>query len=160
MPTIIDANLVVDSSSFAIVVARWNDFFADKLVSGAIDALVRHGADPDRITVVKCPGAFEVPMVCDKVARTGRFDGIIGLGVLIRGSTPHFDYISAEATKGIANVSLDRQIPISFGVLTVDTLEQAIERSGSKAGNKGEEAALAAVEMVNLYKQLDGLGQS
>lgn len=157
MPHQIDANLIAQSSRFAIVVARWNDFFADKLVAGAIDALVRHGASDDDITVIKCPGSFEIPMVCDKVAQSGKFDAVIALGVLIRGATPHFDYISAEATKGIANVSLATGVPISFGVLTCDTLEQTIERSGSKAGNKGGEAALAAIEMVNLYHQIQAL---
>lgn len=142
---------------FGIVASRWNGFFADRLVEGAIDALVRHGASRDDISVVKCPGSFEVPMVTKKLAETKKFDAIISLGVLIRGATPHFDHISAEATKGIAAVSMDSGIPVAFGVLTCDSLEQAIERSGSKAGNKGVEAAMAAIEMVSLYDAIEGL---
>lgn len=142
---------------FGIVASRWNGFFADRLVEGAIDALVRHGASRDDISVVKCPGSFEVPMVTKKLAETKKFDAIISLGVLIRGATPHFDHISAEATKGIASVSMDSGIPVAFGVLTCDSLEQAIERSGSKAGNKGVEAAMAAIEMVSLYDAIEGL---
>jgi 6,7-dimethyl-8-ribityllumazine synthase len=142
---------------FGIVASRWNGFFADRLVEGAIDALVRHGASREDISVVKCPGSFEVPMVTKKLAETKKFDAIISLGVLIRGATPHFDHISAEATKGIASVSMDSGIPVAFGVLTCDSLEQAIERSGSKAGNKGVEAAMAAIEMVSLYDAIEGL---
>lgn len=142
---------------FGIVASRWNGFFADRLVEGAIDALIRHGASRDDISVVKCPGSFEVPMVTKKLAETKKFDAIISLGVLIRGATPHFDHISAEATKGIASVSMDSGIPVAFGVLTCDSLEQAIERSGSKAGNKGVEAAMAAIEMVSLYDAIEGL---
>ena len=142
---------------FGIVASRWNGFFADRLVEGAIDALVRHGASRDDISVVKCPGSFEVPMVTKKLAETKKFDAIISLGVLIRGATPHFDHISAEATKGIASVSMDSGIPVAFGVLTCDSLEQAIERSGSKAGNKGVEAAMAAIEMASLYDAIEGL---
>ena len=151
MSKVVEANLIAQGKRYAIVVARWNHFFGDQLVAGATDALVRHGASADEITIFKCPGCFELPMVADRIARKGGFDGIICLGVLIRGSTPHFDYIAAEATKGIASVSLEHGVPVSYGVLTCDTLDQAIERSGSKAGNKGAEAALAAVEMVNLF---------
>lgn len=154
MPKVIEANLIAQGKRFAIVSARWNNFFGDQLVAGAIDALVRHGADEEEIAVIKCPGCFELPMVADKVARKGGYDGIICLGVLIRGATPHFDYISAEATKGIAAVSLEHGVPVSYGVLTCDTLDQAVERSGSKAGNKGAEAALAAVEMANLFDKI------
>lgn len=143
-----------DGKRFGIVAARWNNFFADRLVEGAVDALIRHGAKATDITVAKCPGAFEIPMVANKMAKSGRYDGIICLGVLIRGSTPHFDYISAEATKGVAAVGMGHDVPVSYGIITVDSLEQAIERSGSKAGNKGAEAAMAAVEMVNLYEAL------
>ena len=155
MPKIVEATLIAQGKRFAIVTARWNNFFGEQLVAGALDALVRHGAHEQDITLFKCPGCFELPMVADRVARRGHYDAIICLGVLIRGATPHFDYIAAEATKGIAQVSLERGLPISYGVLTCDTLEQAIERSGSKAGNKGAEAALAAVEMANLFAQIE-----
>lgn len=146
-----------DGKRFGIVASRWNGFFADRLVEGAIDALVRHGAAREDIVVAKCPGCFEVPMVSKKLVESGKFDAVIGLGVLVRGATPHFDYISSEATKGIATVSMDSGVPVSFGILTCDSLEQAIERSGSKAGNKGAEAAMAAIEMVSLYDSLEGL---
>lgn len=144
-----------DGKRFGIVASRWNSFFADRLVEGAIDALVRHGAKSEDISVAKCPGAFEIPLVAARMAKSKKYDAIICLGVLIRGSTPHFDYISAEATKGVAAVGMDEGIPVSYGIITVDSLEQAIERSGSKAGNKGAEAAMAAVEMASLYEALD-----
>lgn len=147
--------LTASGKRFGIVASRWNSFFADRLVEGAIDALVRHGADADDIAVAKCPGAFEIPMVARRLSLTGRYDAIICLGVLIRGSTPHFDYIAAEATKGIGLLGLNGDIPLSYGVITVDTLDQAVERSGSKAGNKGEEAAMAAIEMVSLFDAID-----
>ena len=147
--------LTASGKRFGIVASRWNSFFADRLVEGAIDALVRHGADADDIAVAKCPGAFEIPMVARRLSLTGRYDAIICLGVLIRGSTPHFDYIAAEATKGIGLLGLNGDVPLSYGVITVDTLDQAVERSGSKAGNKGEEAAMAAIEMVNLFDAID-----
>ena len=152
---IVEGVFRADGVRFGIVAARWNNFFADRLVEGAIDALVRHGAASEQITVAKCPGAFEIPLVAKKMASSGKYDAIICLGVLIRGSTPHFDYISAEATKGVAAVGMDHTIPVSFGIITVDSLEQAIERSGSKAGNKGAEAAMAAIEMASLYGALD-----
>ena len=147
--------LTASGKRFGIVASRWNSFFADRLVEGAIDVLVRHGADADDIAVAKCPGAFEIPMVARRLSLTGRYDAIICLGVLIRGSTPHFDYIAAEATKGIGLLGLNGDVPLSYGVITVDTLDQAVERSGSKAGNKGEEAAMAAIEMVNLFDAID-----
>ncbi len=144
-----------DGKRFGIVASRWNSFFADRLVEGAVDALVRHGAKAADISVAKCPGAFEIPLVAARMAKSKKYDAIICLGVLIRGSTPHFDYISAEATKGVAAVGMDQGIPVSYGIITVESLEQAIERSGSKAGNKGAEAAMAAIEMASLYEALD-----
>lgn len=135
----------------AIVASRFNDFITNNLIEGAIDVLTRHNVNEDNITIVKVPGAFEIPLTCKKITKTGKYDAIIALGAVIRGSTPHFDYVSAEVSKGIANVSLDSGIPIIFGVLTTDTIEQAIERAGTKAGNKGAESALSAIEMVNLF---------
>lgn len=138
---------------FALVVSRFNDFIGQKLVDGAVDCILRHGGRQEDITIYRCPGAFELPMVSKKVAISGTADAVIALGVIIRGSTPHFDVIAAEATKGIAQVSLDTMVPVSFGVLTTENLEQAIERAGTKAGNKGFDAAMTAMEMVNLYRQ-------
>ncbi|MBM3422047.1 MAG: 6,7-dimethyl-8-ribityllumazine synthase [Chlorobi bacterium] len=138
---------------FALVVSRFNDFIGQKLVDGAVDCILRHGGRQEDITIYRCPGAFELPMVSKKVATSGSADAVIALGVIIRGSTPHFDVIAAEATKGIAQVSLDTMVPVSFGVLTTENLEQAIERAGTKAGNKGFDAAMTAMEMVNLYRQ-------
>ncbi|AWV89099.1 6,7-dimethyl-8-ribityllumazine synthase [Bradymonas sediminis] len=155
MPNIVEGNLVAVGKRFAIVAARWNDIFSDKLVSGACDALVRHGVDDDDITIFRCPGCFELPQVAARAAESGKYDAIICLGVLIRGGTPHFDYIASQATRGIGTVAQDYPIPVSYGVLTCDNLEQAIERSGSKAGNKGVEAALAALEMANLFEQME-----
>jgi 6,7-dimethyl-8-ribityllumazine synthase len=139
---------------FALVVSRFNDFIGQKLVEGAVDCIVRHGGSPEHITVIRCPGAFELPAAAKKAAVSGNYDAVITLGVIIRGSTPHFDVIAAEATKGIAQVGMETMIPVSFGVLTTENIEQAIERAGTKAGNKGFDAALAAIEMVNLYRQL------
>jgi 6,7-dimethyl-8-ribityllumazine synthase len=155
MPNYIEGNLVAEGKRFAIVAARWNDIFSEKLVGGAVDTLVRHGVLDEDITVYRCPGSFELPQVAARVAEGGEFDAIICLGVLIRGSTPHFDYIASEATKGIGGVAQDYALPVAFGVITCDTLEQAIERSGSKAGNKGVEAALAAIEMANLFAEME-----
>jgi len=138
----------------ALVASRFNDFIVSRLISGAEDALVRHGASVDDITVVRVPGAFEISQTVAQVARSGKFDVVIALGAVIRGSTPHFDYIAAEVAKGVAQTALAASIPVSFGVLTTDTLEQAIERAGSKAGNKGAEAAMAAVEMANLFRKM------
>lgn len=139
---------------FAIVAARFNDFVVDKLVGGAVDYLVRHGAQRENLTLVRVPGAFEIPLTAKKLAQKGGFDGIICLGAIIRGSTPHFDFVAAECTKGMAHVSLDHNVPVGFGVLTCDSIEQAIERSGSKAGNKGVEAAAAVLELVRVLEQI------
>lgn len=150
----IEGALGAQDTRFALVVARFNDFIGQKLVDGAIDCILRHGGSEEDIAIYRCPGAFELPMVAKKVAITGRYDAIVALGAIIRGSTPHFDVIAAEATKGIAQVSLDTGVPIAFGVLTTENLEQAIERAGTKAGNKGFDAAMTAIEMVNLYRQI------
>jgi 6,7-dimethyl-8-ribityllumazine synthase len=154
MPTIIEANLVDQGGRYALVVARFNDFITARLLDGALDTLNRHGADTDAATVVWVPGAVEIPLVCQKLARTGKFDAIIALGCVIRGGTPHFEYVSGEVSKGMGAVSLDTGVPISFGVLTVNTIEQAIERAGTKMGNKGAEAALSAIEMVGVLKAI------
>ena len=150
----IEGSLNASGLKFALVVSRFNDFIGQKLVEGAIDCIVRHGGSADEITVIRGPGAFELPSVTRKAMLSGKYDAIVTLGVIIRGSTPHFDVIAAEATKGIAQVGMEAAIPVSFGVLTTENLEQAIERAGTKAGNKGFDAALAAIEMANLYKQL------
>lgn len=149
----IEGTLSASGIRFALVVSRFNDFIGQKLVEGALDCILRHGGSEENVTIYRCPGAFELPMVSKKVALSGSADGVIALGVIIRGSTPHFDVIAAEATKGIAQVSLDTMVPVSFGVLTTDNLEQAIERAGTKSGNKGFDAAMTAMEMVNLYRQ-------
>ena len=154
MPKIHEANLIAEGKKFALVVSRFNDFITEKLLSGALDALVRSGASSDDIEVVKVPGAFEIPLVAKRIAGTKRFDAIVCLGAVIRGSTPHFDYVSAEVSKGIAAVSMEADVPVIFGVITTDTIEQAIERAGTKAGNKGWSAAMAAVEMANLFDQI------
>ncbi len=137
---------------FGIVVGRFNSFISEKLLQGALDALSRHGVDLDQVTVAWVPGSFEIPLVAKKMAQSGRFDAIICLGAIIRGATPHFDYVAAEASKGIAQTMLDTQVPIAFGILTTDSIEQAVERAGTKAGNKGFDAALSALEMANLLK--------
>jgi len=154
MPELIEGNLTAKGFRFAIIVSRFNDFICSRLVDGAIDALGRHGAAEADICIVKVPGAFELPLVAKKVAKNGRYDAVICIGAVIRGATPHFDYIASEVAKGVASVGLDSDVPVTFGVLTTDNLEQAIERAGSKAGNKGYEAAMAAIEMVNLLSQL------
>ena len=141
--------------SYCIVVGRWNSFVVEHLLEGALDTLRRHGVSNDQITIVRAPGAFEIPLVCKKVAARGNTDAIIALGAVIRGGTPHFEYVAGECTKGIAMVSMEYGVPVSFGVLTVDTIEQAVERSGTKGGNKGEEAAMSALEMVSLLKKLN-----
>lgn len=156
MPTYIEGDFSAKGRRFAIVAARWNELFGEKLVAGAVDTLVRHGASDEAITVYRCPGSFELPQVATRIAATQEVDAIICLGVLIRGATPHFDYIAAEATKGIGAVAGEYDVPVAFGVITCDTLEQAMERSGSKAGNKGVEAAMAAIEMANLFEAMDG----
>ena len=154
MSKIIEGNLLAQGKRFALVVGRFNDFISEKLLSGALDALTRSGADANAIDIVKVPGAFEIPLAAKKLAKQ-KYDAIICLGAVIRGSTPHFDYVSAEVSKGIANVSLDAEIPVIFGVITTDTIEQAIERAGTKAGNKGWSAAIAAIEMANLMASIE-----
>ena len=142
------------AGKFAIVVGRWNSFVVESLLEGSLDALRRHGVSEGDITIIRAPGAFEIPLVCQKAAAGGQYDAIIALGAVIRGGTPHFEYVAGECTKGLAQVSMQYSVPVSFGVLTVDSIEQAIERAGTKAGNKGEEAAMSAIEMVNLLKQM------
>ena len=139
---------------YAIVVGRFNQFVVDSLVKGAVDALVRHGVDEDNITIVRVPGAFEIPLAAQAVAEKGNVDAIIALGAVIRGSTPHFDYVAGESASGLNKVQMDTGVPCSFGVLTVDTIEQAIERAGTKSGNKGAEASLVAIEMVSVLRQI------
>ena len=155
MTEAIEGNLDASGRRFAIVAARFNSMFADRLIEGATGALVRHGADEDAITVVRCPGSYELPQVDARVADVRNVDAVICLGVLIRGATPHFDYIASAASSGISTVGVDTGVPTAFGVITCDTVEQAAERSGSKAGNKGAEAAVAALEMVNLFDAID-----
>lgn len=150
-----EGNLIVQGAKFCIVASRFNSFIVEQLEAGAIDALVRHGAERSAIQIVRAPGAFELPMVVQRVAASKKFDAIIAIGAVIRGGTPHFEYVAGECVKGIAQVALQYDVPVSFGVLTVDTIEQAIERAGTKAGNKGAEAALSALEMVNLFKNLE-----
>ena len=150
MPKFHEAKLIAEGKRFALVVSRFNDFITEKLTGGAIDALLRSGAREEDIDIVKVPGAFEIPLIAKKLANAGRYHALICLGAVIRGATPHFDCISAEVSKGIAQVSLESEVPIIFGVITTDTIEQAIERAGTKAGNKGWSAAMAAVEMANL----------
>jgi len=155
MPKIVEGKLLAQGKKFSIVVSRFNDFITDKLLGGAMDALTRCGASEDDIEIVKVPGAFEIPLVAKKLAAKGTFHAVICLGAVIRGSTPHFDYVSAEVTKGVAMVSLEAEVPVIFGVLTTDTIEQAIERAGTKAGNKGWNAGVSAVEMTNLMDAID-----
>lgn len=149
-----EGDLVVKGSRFCIVTTRWNSFVVENLQEGAIDCLKRHGADESNIEVVYVPGAFEIPLAVKKLAASRSYDAIIALGAVIRGGTPHFDYVAGECVKGLSISMLEYEIPVSFGVLTVDTIEQAIERAGTKAGNKGEEAALSAIEMVNLLRNI------
>ena len=154
MPKILEGIISAEGFKFAIVVSRFNDFISSKLVEGAMDALNRHGVIEDNVTLVKVPGAFEIPIAAKKLTAVSGFDAIICLGAVIRGATPHFDYVASEVAKGIALVSLESNIPVTFGVLTTDNLEQAIERAGSKAGNKGWDAAMAAMEMASLFKTM------
>jgi len=149
-----EGNLDSGGLTFGIVLGRFNSFIGEKLLDGAIDAIKRHGGSEDSIKIIRVPGAFEIPLAAKKVAEKGNVDAIICLGAVIRGSTPHFDYVASEVSKGIATVSLDSGIPVSFGVITTDNLEQAIERAGSKAGNKGFDAAVSAIEMANLLKSI------
>lgn len=151
---IVEGTLVVQSAKFCLVATRFNGFLVESLIAGAVEALKRHGAVDDDITIVRIPGAFEMPLTLEKIAAKGEYDAIIALGAVVRGGTPHFDYVAGECVKGITQASLSHSIPVAFGVLTVDTIEQAIERAGTKAGNKGSEAAISAIEMVNLLRQL------
>ena len=150
----IEGKLDAKGLKTAIVASRFNDFVTTKLIEGAVDCLSRHGAGRNEITVIRVPGSFELPLAAKKAASSGKYDAVICVGALIRGQTPHFDYIASEVTKGIAQVSLDSGIPVTFGVITADTLEQAVDRAGAKAGNKGFEAALGAVEMADLLRQI------
>ncbi len=154
MPRELHGKLAVDGQRFAIVVSRFNEFITSKLLSGAIDALTRHGCDGDNITCVHVPGSFELPFVAQKLAASGSYDAVICLGCVIRGQTAHFEYVAGEAARGIARVGLETGVPTTFGVITAETLEQAIERAGSKAGNKGVDAAMSAIELVNLLTQM------
>jgi 6,7-dimethyl-8-ribityllumazine synthase len=154
MPRTMEGKISAEGFQFALIVSRFNDFISSKLMEGALDALKRHGAKDEQLTLVRVPGAFEIPLTARKLADSGRYDAVICLGAVIRGSTPHFDYVAAEVSKGIAMVALESKIPVTFGVLTTDNLEQAIERAGSKAGNKGWDAAMAAMEMANLFKDI------
>ncbi len=154
MPNYIDANLIAEGKKFALVVSRFNDFITERLVSGALDALVRCGAKDDDIDVVKVPGAFEIPLIAKKMANKKQYDAVVCLGAVIRGATRHFDYVSTEVSKGIAMVGMDSEVPVIFGIITTDTIEQAIERAGTKAGNKGYSAAITAVEMANLLENV------
>ena len=155
MPRVIEGEISARELRVAIIVSRFNDFVSQRLLDGALDALRRHGASDDQITVVRVPGSFEIPSMAKKLALDSRFDCVICLGAVIRGATPHFEYISSQVARGIASVALESQIPVAFGVITSDTLEQAIERAGAKSGNKGWDAAVSAMEMVNLFKALD-----
>lgn len=150
----INGQLNSSGKKFALVVSRFNEFITNKLVSGCIDMLVRHGAKEEEITAVWVPGAFEIPAVAKKLAESSKYDAVICLGCVIRGSTPHFDYVSAEVSKGVASAGISSKVPVVFGVLTTDSIEQAIERAGTKSGNKGSDAALTAIEMVSLYSQI------
>ncbi len=149
-----EGQLKVENFKFALLVSRFNSFITERLLEGAVDALKRHGAEDDRLEIVRAPGAFELPLVAQKLVQSKCYDAVIALGAVIRGSTPHFDYVSAEVSKGLAQVALASGIPVSFGVLTCDSIEQAVERAGTKAGNKGFDAAMSAIEMVSLLKAL------
>ena len=150
----IEGDLTVRDARFCLVVARFNSFITESLLAGAVDALKRHGAEEANLTVVRVPGAFEMPLALKRITAKGEYDAIVALGAVIRGGTPHFDYVAGECVKGMASVSLANNLPIAFGVLTVDSIEQAIERAGTKAGNKGAEAAMSTIEMVNLLREI------
>jgi len=153
-----EGNLVVKSERYAILVSRWNDLITSRLLEGSIDSIVRHGGSREQIDIIWAPGSYELPLVSQRLAKSGRYEAVIALACVIRGGTPHFDYVASEVTKGLANVSLNTGVPISFGVLTTNSIEQAIERAGTKMGNKGTEAALAAIEMVRLFDVLPAAG--
>ncbi len=159
MPTTLEGSLTAQGLSFAIVASRFNSLIVEQLVAGAVDAIVRSGGNADAITIVRCPGAWELPQVVRKVVDRGGVDAVIALGAVIRGATPHFDYVAGEAASGIARAAADSPIPVAFGVLTTDTIEQALERAGTKAGNKGFDAAMAAIELANLYRSLAAPGK-
>ncbi len=150
----IEGNFTQPVGRYALVVGRWNSFVVEHLLEGALDVLRRHGIADSQLTIIRAPGAFEIPLVCKKAAQSGKYDAIIALGAVIRGGTPHFEYVAGECVKGLSSVMMESGIPVAFGVLTVDTIEQAIERAGTKAGNKGEEAALSALEMVSLLDNI------
>ena len=152
MTKIYEGGLLAEGKKFALIVSRFNDFITEKLANGAVDALVRSGVESDDIDIVKVPGAFEIPLIAKKVAKTGRYNAVICIGAVIRGATSHFEYVSAEVSKGVAMVNLESEVPVIFGVVTTDTIEQAIERAGTKAGNKGWSAAISAIEMANLIE--------
>lgn len=156
MARIYEGHLVSEGLKFGVVVGRFNEFISSKLLGGALDAFKRHGAGEEDVEIAWVPGAFEIPLIAQKMAESGKYDAVITLGAVIRGSTPHFDYVCNEAAKGVAAIALKTGVPTIFGVLTVDSIEQAIERAGTKAGNKGYEAAASAIEMANLTKQLQG----
>jgi 6,7-dimethyl-8-ribityllumazine synthase len=149
-----EGNLIAQGLKFGIIVGRFNEFIGGKLLSGALDGLKRHGVSEEDIEIVLVPGAFEIPLIAKKMAKSNKYDGVICLGAVIKGSTPHFDYVASEVSKGIASVSLETEVPVIFGVLTTDTIEQAIERAGTKAGNKGYDAAITAIEMANILKEI------
>ena len=155
MPDIIEGKLNAEGKKFALIVSRFNDFITERLVSGALDALIRSGANDKDIKIIKVPGAFEIPLLAKKAALAKKYDAVVCLGAVIRGATPHFDYVGAEVSKGIAQVSMESEVPVIFGIVTTDTIEQAIERAGTKAGNKGWSAAMSAVEMANLIEAVD-----
>lgn len=155
MPNIIEGQLISKESNYAIIVSRFNEFINNKLLSGCLDCLYRHGVDENEIDILWVPGAFEIPLMAKKVAKMEKYQAVICLGTVIRGATPHFDFVSAEVSKGVASVGLEYDKPVIFGVLTTDSIEQAIERAGTKVGNKGWDAALSAIEMVNLCKKLN-----
>jgi len=154
MGRVIEGNLVAEGLRFAVVVSRWNSFITERMLTGAMDALIRHGASEDDISVVRVPGTWEIPLAAKKLARSGKFDAVACVGCLIRGATPHFEYLASEVTKGLAQIALESEVPVTYGITTVENIEQAIERAGSKAGNKGAEAATAAIEMANLLRSL------
>ena len=158
MPNIYEGHLIGTDLKMGIVVSRFNEFITSKLLGGALDALKRHGVVDEDVDVVWVPGAYEIPLIAKKLAESGRYDAVICLGAVIRGATPHFEYIASESAKGIAHVGFQTGVPTIYGVITTETIEQAIERAGTKAGNKGVDAAVTAIEMANLYKQLDSIG--
>jgi 6,7-dimethyl-8-ribityllumazine synthase len=157
-PSINGSLIVPADAKFAIVAGRFNTFIVERLIEGALDALTRHGCAQENVTIVRVPGSWEIPTVCSRLARSKRFDAIVAVGAVIRGGTPHFEYVAAEVSKGIASITLETNVPIGFGVLTTDSIEQAVERAGTKAGNKGFDAAMAAIEMVSLGRALSAQG--